>query len=415
MRKSLSLLAALAVAAASALAVSSPVAQARPASAKTSARTTLASQVAKALRGSSATHMDYAFHVQDVGTVSHGAQTPSAPASNQKLFTTITALQDLGRDYRYNTVVSGTTRLTSHTLHGDLVLRGSGDPTLLSSNLLSIAKRLHTKGLRHVSGHLIVDDTRYSHQTRVPGWKHSFVPVETGTVDAFSVNYDTWHSGASFDADPTRDNAKLWREELKKAHITVAGSTRIEAAPDTVHPLVTHRSADLAAIIDDLLTNSVNYFAEMLLREIGAATSGHGTAASGIAAERTLAAKWKLPLGATYDGSGLSYSDRETPATITAWLSKLTSEPYYTTEFYALPLSCATGTLETRLCGPHVRDQVRAKTGTIDHVSALSGYFETMNHHFVTFSVLTSGFSDADYQRIYNHVDAAIGVIRRKG
>jgi D-alanyl-D-alanine carboxypeptidase len=411
MRKSLSLLAALAVAATSALAATAPAAQARP----TSAKTTLAAQIAKAMHGSSASHMDYMFTVAGVGTISHGAQTPTKPASNQKLFTTITALQDLGPGYRYNTVVSGTSRLTGRTLDGDLVLRGSGDPTLVTSDLLDVAKRLHAKGLRHVTGHLVVDDSRYSHHTLAAGWKREFIPEETGTVDAFSVNYDTWHGGASYNTDPTPDNARLWRKELKKAHITVAGSTRIEAAPDVVHPLVTHRSEDLAAIIDDLLTNSVNYFAEMLLREIGAAMSGHGTAATGIAAEQALAAAWKVPFGTAYDGSGLSYSDRETPATITAWLAKLTSQSYYTNEFYALPLSCATGTLETRLCGPNVKDQVRAKTGTIDHVSALSGYFETMNHHFVTFSVLTSGFKDSQYQRIYNHVDAAIGVIRRKG
>ena len=101
------------------------------------------------------------------------------------------------------------------------MLRGSGDPTLTVAILRSLAERLHAKGLRHVTGRLIVDDTRYSHTTRAPGWKHTFVPEETGTVDAFTVDDNEWRGGAAFNADPTVDNAALWRHELKKSHITV--------------------------------------------------------------------------------------------------------------------------------------------------------------------------------------------------
>jgi D-alanyl-D-alanine carboxypeptidase/D-alanyl-D-alanine-endopeptidase (penicillin-binding protein 4) len=398
------------------LAAASPAqAQSRASTTSTTSTSSLATQVSHALRGSSATHVDYSFHVSGVGTIAHAPHHATAPASNEKLFTTITLLKLLGPEFRYVTTVSGTSKLTGSTLRGDLVLKATGDPTLTETDLAGLASRLHAKGLRHVTGHLIVDDTRYSHVTRVAGWKPTFVPEETGTVDAFSVDANEWRGGASFDADPTPDNALLWRRALKKAHITVSGNTVIGHAPKSLHQLVDHPSADLAAIVDDTLTNSVNFYAEMMLREAGAQLSGHGSPATGVAAERTVANQLHVPLDTVHDGSGLSYSDRESPATIDAWLMKLKTLSIYDTVYFALPLSCETGTLEDRLCGPNVKGRIRAKTGTLDHNSALSGYFTTKSGHEVTFSILASGFKDKNFNKVYAHVDAAIEVLARNG
>jgi serine-type D-Ala-D-Ala carboxypeptidase/endopeptidase (penicillin-binding protein 4) len=375
----------------------------------------LAAKVRAALRHSSARHIDYRFHVSHVGTVEHGENHQSAPASNQKLFTTITLLQLLGPEFRYTTTISGTSTIVNGTLHGDLVLHASGDPTLTGFDLHSFAKRLHAKGLRHVTGRLIVDDTRYSHATRAPGWKHKFVPVETGTVDAFTIDDNEWRGGKAFEADPTPDNAALWRKALKKSHITVKRRTVIAPVPASLHRLVTHRSADLAAIVDDTLTNSINFNAEMMLREAGAQRSGFGSRVTGIAAEKAVAKQLRLPLGIVHDGSGLSYTDRESPTVIARWLAVLRTLPFYDTVYFALPLSCVTGTLVGRLCGPNVRGRIRAKTGTLNHNTALSGYFETKAHHHVTFSILASGFKDKNFAKVLAHIDAAIAVVARAG
>jgi D-alanyl-D-alanine carboxypeptidase/D-alanyl-D-alanine-endopeptidase (penicillin-binding protein 4) len=395
--------------------LAAPPAQARTIAPADATASRLAAQVREALRGSSAKHIDYSIHVAGVGTIAHDANRASAPASNQKLFTTITLLQMLGPEFRYTTTISGTSKIDRGVLPGDLVLRASGDPTLTRSDLQAFAKRLHEKGLRHVTGRLIVDDTRYSHVTRVPGWKHKFVPVETGTVDAFTIDDNEWRGGRAFEANPTPDNAALWRKALKKSHITVKGRTRIAHAPPILHRLVTHHSLDLAAITDDTLTNSINFNAEMMLREAGAQHSGHGSPATGVAAERAVARNLHLPLGTVHDGSGLSYSDRETPATIRRWLARLTTLPIYRTVYFALPLSCDTGTLEGRLCGPNVRGRIRAKTGSLDHNSALSGYFETKSQHFVTFSILASGFKDKNFSKVVDHVSSAVAIVLRNG
>jgi serine-type D-Ala-D-Ala carboxypeptidase/endopeptidase (penicillin-binding protein 4) len=389
-------------------------AQARPA-ATTAA---LSAQVRQAFHGSSAGHVDYRIQVAGLGTISNHATRASAPASNQKLFTVITLLELVGPAFRYTTPVAATSAVGPHgTLRGALVLRGSGDPTLTIASLRSMAKRLHAKGLRHVSGGLIVDDSRYGRLTRAPGWKHKFVPEESGTVDAFTVDDNEWRGGKSFDADPTYDNAVLWRHELRKAHISVAGRIRIMAAPPPLHRLVTHKSASLGAIVANTLTNSVNFNAEMMLREAGAQRSGFGSLATGIAAEHAVARQLGLPLGTVHDGSGLSYTDRETPATIERWLATLKILPpaIFNTVSFGLPVSCETGTLVNRMCGPFVRGNVHAKTGTLNHNSALSGYATTASGRAVTFSFLISGFKDSNFSRVLNHLDAAVAVIVRNG
>jgi D-alanyl-D-alanine carboxypeptidase/D-alanyl-D-alanine-endopeptidase (penicillin-binding protein 4) len=386
-----------------------PVAHARTV---TETPATLAAAVNRALRGTTARRVAYKITVDGVGTLSRLPQHASAPASNEKLFTTITLLQMLGPQFEYATNVYGTAPIgTDGVLHGALILRGSGDPTLTKSNLRSLARKLRAAGLREVTGRVIIDDSRYSQTTIAPGWKRSFVPVETGPVDAFSVNANEWRTGAGFDRDPTLANAQLWRQDLRALHISVDGPTAVGRASGSLNLLATHTSANLAAIVQQTLTYSINFYAEMMLREAGAQRSGHGSLASGLAAVRALATQLRLPLGTMYDGSGLSYLDRETPATIVAWLNKLRGLPSYGTVFFGLPLSCHPGTLQHRLCGPLVRGKVRAKTGTLDHISALSGYTTTKSRKLVTFSFLLSGIRKIG--PALARVDAAVSVLVR--
>lgn len=384
-----------------------------PAAHATASHHQLAKHLHKAVRHSGASHLDYSIHDSALGNFGRHAHRPSAPASNQKLFTAITLLNLVGPRFHYRTPVSGTAKIVNHVLHGSLVVRGSGDPTLTKFALLAMAKRLHRIGLHHVTGHLIVDDHRYSHKTRVSGWKYGFVPQESGPVSAFTVDHNQWRGGTSYDNNPTRDNARLFRHILQKKHVTVARKVVVRHAPPTVRTFLVHRSTDLAAITHVTLTDSINFYAEMMLREAGAQRSGHGSPKTGIAAVRALARKLHLPLGISHDGSGLSYTNRESPATLVHWLITLRSLPFFTTVYYSLPLSCETGTLVHRLCGPNVRGQVRAKTGTLTHVSALSGYVTSKSGSRMTFSFLADGVRN--FAKLYSRISSAVGVLRREG
>jgi PBP4 family serine-type D-alanyl-D-alanine carboxypeptidase len=135
---------------------------------------------------------------------------------------------------------------------------------------------------------------------------------------------------------------------------------------------------------------SDNFYAEMLLKEVGAVQGDSGSAAAGIAVERGLLAAAGVPLAGvrTVDGSGLSLLDRWTPLALATLLRTMWQDsdlrPYLVP---ALPIAGETGTLEHRMRRPPARGLVRAKTGTTDNASSLSGF---VGDRYV-FSILENG------------------------
>lgn len=83
------------------------------------------------------------------------------PASNQKMITSISALETLGPDYRFSTEVRTDGNLKGKVLHGNVYLVGKGDPTLMQDGLEKLAKQLKQQGIHKIKGDLIGDDSWY--------------------------------------------------------------------------------------------------------------------------------------------------------------------------------------------------------------------------------------------------------------
>ncbi|GGQ28999.1 D-alanyl-D-alanine carboxypeptidase DacC [Streptomyces roseolilacinus] len=83
------------------------------------------------------------------------------PASNTKIPTSVAAMALLGPDHRFRTEVLATGRRYADTLHGDLYLRGTGDPTTLAADYDRLAARVAAAGVRRVTGRLVGDDTHF--------------------------------------------------------------------------------------------------------------------------------------------------------------------------------------------------------------------------------------------------------------
>jgi PBP4 family serine-type D-alanyl-D-alanine carboxypeptidase len=135
---------------------------------------------------------------------------------------------------------------------------------------------------------------------------------------------------------------------------------------------------------------SDNFYAEMLMKEVGAVQGSGGSAAAGLAVTRGLLSAAGVPLAGVrlVDGSGLSLVDRWTAGALAALLRAMWLDPDLRPYLVpALPIAGETGTLEHRMRKGPAHGLVRAKTGTTDNSSALSGF---VGERYV-FSIVENG------------------------
>ncbi len=92
---------------------------------------------------------------------SSGATRPLVPASTVKLFTTTLALHALGPDYQFPTELFATPP-EAGVINGDLIIRGYGDPWLLPERLWYLASQLSYRGVRTITGDIVVDDSYFA-------------------------------------------------------------------------------------------------------------------------------------------------------------------------------------------------------------------------------------------------------------
>ena len=123
---------------------------------------------------------------------SRGGADKLLPASNNKLLTSVAALEALGSDYRFTTGVLATAPQRGPALLGDLYLRGTGDPTLLQADYDRLAAGVAAAGIRIVTGRLVADDTWFDDTRLGVSWAWDDEPFYySAQVSALSVAPDT--------------------------------------------------------------------------------------------------------------------------------------------------------------------------------------------------------------------------------
>ncbi|HVE98512.1 MAG TPA: D-alanyl-D-alanine carboxypeptidase [Mycobacteriales bacterium] len=372
----------------------------------------LDARVRYALRGSTARSVASYVVVDGLGTVA--AINPRAalpPASNEKMYGGLAALLAMDPNRRLRTEIRHTGTYADGVLDGDLVLRAAGDPTLKSADLTTLARAVAAAGLRWVTGGLWADDTRYDRVRRVPGWEPDDVPEEVGPLSAFVVDRNTWRKDAAFLADPVPANLGKLRAALVAAGVQVIGSDQVGQPPVPLAdaPPLAHRdSPQIAWFVLKALKHSDNLYAELLLKELGAA-SGNGTTADGAAAVRSVGASLGVELPGYVDGSGLSAYNRQTPLTAVTWLRRAQATTAALSFKTSLAVGCRDGTLVDRFCGTPAAGRVSAKTGTLHGIRTLSGYTVTRSNRKVWFSFMLAGATSATEAR--RAIDRAVVAI----
>lgn len=154
------------------------------------------------------------------------------------------------------------------------------------------------------------------------------------------------------------------------------------------------RSEPLSEILGETLKPSDNQMAETLLRTIAVEEGEDGSPSAGLAIVSSRLADWGIEPGAVelHDGSGLSRYNEVTPNALARLLRTMWRHPDYATFLDALPTAGVDGTLQRRLLATPGANNVRAKTGSLSAVRALSGYLVDGAGETLVFSLLLNGY-----------------------
>ncbi|WP_433433720.1 D-alanyl-D-alanine carboxypeptidase/D-alanyl-D-alanine endopeptidase [Nonomuraea sp. CA-141351] len=353
------------------------------------------------------------------------------PASNTKLFTSAAAVDTLGLDYRFPTTVLSAGRKVGSALTGDLVLRGTGDPTMLAEDYDALAAKVAGAGVKVVTGRLVADDTWFDSQRLGNDWswddetayyaapisaltaspdrdydagsvivsvaadgdkvKVSTTP-ETGylkivnkatvgsetdvlierqhatrTVVITGTVKDPYQEWVAVD-DPTAYVSSLFRGALARHGVKVLGPTVTGAAPEGAAELAKHESMTLGELLVPFLKLSNNIHAEILTKAMGRKVANQGTWSAGLKVSTDFAKANGVQVINMRDGSGLSRRDGFSPGSIVQLLTAVRNKPWFKTWYEALPIA---GNAE-RFVGGTLRSRMR-NTPAANNVHAKTG------------------------------------------
>jgi D-alanyl-D-alanine carboxypeptidase/D-alanyl-D-alanine-endopeptidase (penicillin-binding protein 4) len=336
------------------------------------------------------------------------------PASNMKILVAAVASGVLGDDFRYTTRVMGPTP-AGGVINGDVYLVGGGDPLLSgdwypqsnldrfpafnTTSLDELARNLAAAGVTQINGNVLGDGSRYDDELYAPGWGADVNGIEAGPYDALLVNDARVLGDDQRANDPNNAGAREFVRILGEQGIAVTGGAGTGTAPEGAAELATVQSQPLPAVIAEMLTNSDNNTAELMLKEIGLKASGAGTRQAGADAIAATLAGWGIDTAGLVvaDGSGLSADERITCRTM---ISVLQYAGFDSAVGQGLAIGGETGTLADAFGDTTVAGRIRGKTGTLNNVpydqdppavKALSGYLPVDGGGAIEYTLLLNG------------------------
>jgi serine-type D-Ala-D-Ala carboxypeptidase/endopeptidase (penicillin-binding protein 4) len=427
-----------------------------------------------------------------------------APASNQKLVTSAAALDILGPTFRFPTYLLLRGPVENGVLHGDLVVFGTGDPSLGLEDPSSpegayafFLEALRAEGITEIRGDIVGDGSFFAGDRRRPSWNPrdlndwyaapvsslSFnqnvvtLRVRPGTAAGTAPRVLSVPAGAGIPvanqgltvsqrpspsllmvrddpdepleirgqihvnggdvwrritvSDPPAYAASILRETLVRSGIEVSGGARGVAGDDPGalarlhhtapvvrsngdHPtrtLAVHHSEPLPELLNVVNKRSHNLYAELLLFTLGRISGDEGSFRGGSGAiTHYLTTRVGIPENEIHveDGSGLSHLNRITPSALVATMAHMEASPHRDYFWASLPEAGNPRELNRMNRTPAARN-LRAKTGTIQRTSALSGVVRTAGGEPILFSIMVNGMpSTSTAKRIEDRIGIAL-------
>lgn len=376
------------------------------------------------------------------------------PASLSKIPTAGAALAELGTEFQFETKVWYTGQIQDGTLNGDLFLEGGGDPAVVSETYWVIINELKRSGIRRITGQFYVDDTKYDQMRFSDSRQSRRVDrAYDAPIGALSFNWNSVNvfvrpgvkegDAAQVFADPENEYITLknfcktsnktaiiverktvgnkdiievhgkiakgdkeqvfyksiafpdfwagynFKAFLNNQGVVYTGTVDRKPVPPAATLLVTYKSKPFLEIVSDMAKFSNNYVAEMLTKAL--ATNKPATLVSGVEHIQKWLEKmgWKKGQYVFENPSGFSNDNKFKPRDLGELLVKIKQDFAMSPEFtVSLPISGIDGTLKKRL--KDMKGEVRAKTGYLNGVIGLAGYFEK-NGQIYTFAFMYNG------------------------
>lgn len=317
----------------------------------------------------------------------HNARQRMRPASTEKILTAITALEELGADYKFFTKLYIDGEIRGGVLHGDVYVKGGFDPTFGRTDLQGFVEALASRNIKSVKGALCADVSMKDTLKWGMGWcwdddNPDLTPLLLGGKDVFLTRFE---------------------QALKKKGIHIGVLKKAECPSDAV--LLKSISTPIDKVLDRMMKESDNLYAEAVFYTL-AAKDGKPYASRKEAMysiEKMIGflgfepAKYRVA-----DGSGLSLYNYLTPELETALLRYAFSRQEIFTSFYeSLPIAGVDGTLKKRMIDTPAFNNVRAKTGTLTGVYSLAGYATAANGHQLAFCIINQGVESASEARAF--------------
>ncbi|GAB3553015.1 hypothetical protein GCM10027404_24640 [Arthrobacter tumbae] len=356
------------------------------------------------------------------------------PASNIKILTATAALAKLDPNRRLATTV-----LTGGAGgEGALVLRGGGDVLLGSgesnpdsvighAGLTTLARQTAAQLDGDVPYRLVIDDSLFVGDVLNPSWQPGDVQAgEIAPIYPLAIN-SSWtdeskQSGVRA-ADAALTAATAFREALIASGVQVQEGIERQVAGEDAVEVASVESATLEALVEHMLRTSDNYLAEVLAR-LAAEASGRPASFGGgleTIAEVITGLDVQTEGMVLGDASGLSPRNRISPRQLSGVVRTLLRSDSRVLRhvLHGLPVASLSGTLADRYNDDDAptfagAGLVRAKTGTLNAVTALSGHVVSADGRLLVFSFIASGL-DGTTEPARAAVDEAAAVLAACG
>jgi D-alanyl-D-alanine carboxypeptidase/D-alanyl-D-alanine-endopeptidase (penicillin-binding protein 4) len=310
------------------------------------------------------------------------------PASITKIVVGATAYAKLGANYQIPTIVyTDDNDIKDGIINGNLYLKGFGDPDLNSGDIQTLAAEITKKGIKEITGNIVADESYFDNNYYgLSGvYKGDTGPSYWPYVSALCLDKSTGAVSAGTSLSSALSGLGVNVQGTVISGVTPTGTKEVAQISHAIYDVLSY-----------MLKESDNHSAITMFKLLGAK---YKATPAGLEEGQEVVNSFLGELGIErysfeiLEGSGLTRFNKVN-AEMYIKILKYMYDDRFTFDYFLNSLSIAgkDGTLRKRMIGTDAEGNVYAKTGTINSVSALSGYVIDKDNEILIFYIVMNGF-----------------------